>query len=555
MDTDKAGGEQRNRNTGRGRGRGRGRGHAKQDFNQDQGRQEASNVHQNSDGKTGPKKGGASKKVAPTMNNDESKSWTQDSTKTPGSKNPTKKGKSNSKQQQPNKRGNQTGKAKLEAAQNNKYLQDPHSAAGGQGSEKNSNNKKKRNRRRGGNKNGNNNQNNQQQQGTYPPHWSYEECMKKYVEKDPAIIRGKLRVLPSKDGMGFCSCDRGSQKRDVMLESALERNRGMNGDIVFVELLPPEEHEEEEGDDEIHQLENLRIDENISEEKIVAKEETWQDDQIQMELWNPAVPIRRIKGLAQADAEQTSLPQRKGRVVHVCAPPIPSDAPKGTKPSRVMVGTLKTLQSGTCLFTPNDRLLPQFKCDSNVSSNQGKNQHKNKDNDKEANDLYRADYIYHTWRETHKWPPCKNLKWLGDACSVEDQIQGLLMENQVDHGEFSPEVLKNVEDAVQSGVYLMSEAKDGMKSAELGWKPTPEMYKGRRDYRSQRIFTIDPTTAKDLDDALHIKQLPDGRVEIGVHIAGRSRVCVEVHLTNMAPNIAFSGTRRFCFCNSRNGCR
>jgi VacB/RNase II family 3'-5' exoribonuclease len=45
------------------------------------------------------------------------------------------------------------------------------------------------------------------------------------------------------------------------------------------------------------------------------------------------------------------------------------------------------------------------------------------------------------------------------------------------------------------------------------------MYKGRRDYRTERIFTIDPTTAKDLDDALHVKQLPDGRVEIGVHIA------------------------------------
>ena len=45
------------------------------------------------------------------------------------------------------------------------------------------------------------------------------------------------------------------------------------------------------------------------------------------------------------------------------------------------------------------------------------------------------------------------------------------------------------------------------------------MRKGRRDYRGERVFTIDPTTAKDLDDALHIKLLPDGKVEIGVHIA------------------------------------
>lgn len=46
------------------------------------------------------------------------------------------------------------------------------------------------------------------------------------------------------------------------------------------------------------------------------------------------------------------------------------------------------------------------------------------------------------------------------------------------------------------------------------------MYQNRRDYRQERIFTIDPTTAKDLDDALHIKLLPDGAtVEVGVHIA------------------------------------
>jgi len=73
--------------------------------------------------------------------------------------------------------------------------------------------------------------------------------------------------------------------------------------------------------------------------------------------------------------------------------------------------------------------------------------------------------------------------------------------------------LKEVEKSVKSGRFEVE------GSSDLGWKPTPEMYIGRKDYRKERIFTIDPTTAKDLDDALHIKQLPDGRVEIGVHIA------------------------------------
>ena len=33
------------------------------------------------------------------------------------------------------------------------------------------------------------------------------------------------------------------------------------------------------------------------------------------------------------------------------------------------------------------------------------------------------------------------------------------------------------------------------------------------------MFTIDPETAMDLDDALHVKQLSNGNYEVGVHIA------------------------------------
>jgi len=37
--------------------------------------------------------------------------------------------------------------------------------------------------------------------------------------------------------------------------------------------------------------------------------------------------------------------------------------------------------------------------------------------------------------------------------------------------------------------------------------------------RQERIFTIDPTSAKDLDDALSIKANDDGTYDVGVHIA------------------------------------
>lgn len=48
---------------------------------------------------------------------------------------------------------------------------------------------------------------------------------------------------------------------------------------------------------------------------------------------------------------------------------------------------------------------------------------------------------------------------------------------------------------------------------------TAEEIAKREDFRNTTTFTIDPRDAKDFDDALSIKQLKDGRWEVGVHIA------------------------------------
>jgi exoribonuclease R len=87
-------------------------------------------------------------------------------------------------------------------------------------------------------------------------------------------------------------------------------------------------------------------------------------------------------------------------------------------------------------------------------------------------------------------------KWESRAVS-KDETLALLLEINANHGDFTASVLKDMDVAVESGMELQS-------TQEMGWQPTPEMCAGRHDYRGEQIFTIDPTTAKDLDDALPV---------------------------------------------------
>ncbi|MBD0284530.1 MAG: ribonuclease R [Flavisolibacter sp.] len=57
------------------------------------------------------------------------------------------------------------------------------------------------------------------------------------------------------------------------------------------------------------------------------------------------------------------------------------------------------------------------------------------------------------------------------------------------------------------------------EAARISEVITEEEIKKRRDFRHTLTFTIDPVDAKDFDDALSIRVLKNGNLEIGVHIA------------------------------------
>jgi exoribonuclease R len=296
-----------------------------------------------------------------------------------------------------------------------------------------------------------------------------------------------------------------------------------------VELIPLEDEDntEDQADVENPTLQTSSdMTQAIEDAGDQVEESWWQDDEVQVSLWDPVIPIQRTHGIPKpALGDDGNVGQRQGRVVCIVPPrdfgsEINPAQGTSARVSRRIVGTLKRLQKGTTLLTSAKKSLPQFmvsKADTEKFKNCA------------PDTLFSAKYMGN-WQPDCKWPPCQDLTQLGQCFSVEDETTALLIDNQVDHGEFPASVLEECQTVVASGEFT--------NGTESGWKPTQIMYTGRRDMRHKRIFTIDPTTAKDLDDALHIDELENGDIELGVHIADVSHF--------VAPNseIDFEAQRR-----------
>ena len=106
------------------------------------------------------------------------------------------------------------------------------------------------------------------------------------------------------------------------------------------------------------------------------------------------------------------------------------------------------------------------------------------------------------WPITSLHPFGTLVEQLGEMGDLKVETDALLRDNNFGPDEFSEAVLRSV------GLDDWSVEADGAAALE-----------DRRDFRTEQTFTIDPNGAKELDDAIHLKTLDDGHVEIGVHVA------------------------------------
>ncbi|MBK8582784.1 MAG: RNB domain-containing ribonuclease [Flavobacteriales bacterium] len=102
------------------------------------------------------------------------------------------------------------------------------------------------------------------------------------------------------------------------------------------------------------------------------------------------------------------------------------------------------------------------------------------------------------WTNAREMPKCNVVRILGKAGEHEVEIHAILAEFDLP-AEFPTEV----EEAAEN----------------IPAKISDEEIAKRRDMRDIITLTIDPDDAKDLDDALSLRKLPNGNWEVGVHIA------------------------------------
>lgn len=351
--------------------------------------------------------------------------------------------------------------------------------------------------------------------------------------KRGTLIQGVLRINPKKFHEAFIPSPDGD--RDIFIDGVVARNRALNGDLVVVQLLAEEQAKviKPEGNDrETEGAVELGLPEELCGSQLsyqspksyddspdVIIEAQFDDCGSEGEHGNSSnVLVDGIKKLSmcvhdkgkdeehatitKADSSATAQDmqespekinkdqQRSAKVVYISE----------KKHSRAATGFLKLLANKNnnlfqkyALFSPVDHRVPRIY----VPLKDCPHDFVTRSKDYE-NTLFICRIV--DWKEDCNFALGQLAKSLGQAGEIEPETEGILTEYGVDFSDFPSEVLECL-------------------PRNLPWTIPQEEFNKRRDLRKDCVFTIDPATARDLDDALSCRPLPDGSFEVGVHIA------------------------------------
>ncbi|XP_005997423.1 DIS3-like exonuclease 2 [Latimeria chalumnae] len=339
------------------------------------------------------------------------------------------------------------------------------------------------------------------------------------------LIQGSLRINPRKYHEAFIPSPDGS--RDIFIDGIVARNRALNGDIVVVELLPRDqwkvvkaegsdkEAECDAPDDQVndgcHPQGGVDMGAESPDVIIEAQFDGSDMEEGHSSVWQTkAGSSSSQKGSTSEKGNATSSALKEDYLAALTDPrALPDKCLQRTakvvyilekKHTQAATGFIKLLTDRNselyrrfAMFSPVDHRVPRVHvpladCPGDFVTRSGDY----------SNTLFICRIT--DWKDDSHFAEGHLVRSLGQAGEIEPETEGILMEYDVDFSEFSDQVLDCL-------------------PKSCPWAIPAEEYRKRRDLRKECIFTIDPTTARDLDDALSCKQLRDGNFEVGVHIA------------------------------------
>ncbi|XP_014859932.1 PREDICTED: DIS3-like exonuclease 2 [Poecilia mexicana] len=331
------------------------------------------------------------------------------------------------------------------------------------------------------------------------------------------LHQGQLRINPKNYNEAFIPSP--DDTRDIFLDGVVARNRALNGDIVVIQILPREQWKVVKSDTDCDGT--SESDTQTEHVPRTAQKSAGHgpspDVRVEDQSSDPEELLRKRPDVSCADTgehlEDPSTPQANADILQKTAKVVYIVE---RKHSRAVTGHLKFLPDKPfAMFSPVDHRVPRINvklddCPTEFRANPG--------------DFAKTLLICRItdWPVDSNFAEGRLAKTLGQAGEIEPETEGIMIEYNVDFSEFPQEVLDCL-------------------PKTLPWTIPPEEIEKRRDLRKECIFTIDPATARDLDDALSCKQLPDGNFEVGVHIADVSYFVKEgTPLDNMASQRATS---------------
>jgi exosome complex exonuclease DIS3/RRP44 len=254
-------------------------------------------------------------------------------------------------------------------------------------------------------------------------------------------------------------------------------NRAVQGDVVAVEVLP--KNQWKTPSTKIIEEETLNKNENADADEDGEAVVTEQEQRALQEEVKKVQGQQSVEGKPQPTARVVGIVKRNWRqyVGHV-----------DTK--SITAADKRSRKQQTVFIVPMDKRIPKIRVRT-----------------RQAGELVgkRILVAIDSWTSDSRHPVGHFVRSLGDLETKEAETEALLLEYDVQYRPFPKTVLDCLPEEGH-------EWKVPADTDDLGWK-------GRRDLRDLLICSIDPVGCQDIDDALHARPLPNGNIEVGVHIA------------------------------------